>query len=81
MRINFDVCRTATKVSTFCTQCDKRLTRTVSDYQTVNPWNVTQAGEPKTRGQIYLELSRTVQDRADALRVSGAVCRACEVND
>lgn len=42
----------ATK-SVRCSTCDKPVRRSRTFTQTVNPWNVTEAGEPKTRGQVY----------------------------
>lgn len=56
----FQVVRRA-KVTKFKCGCDKRFQRTVSDEQTVNPFNRDADGVPKTYGQIWRELGDTVE--------------------
>lgn len=44
------------RIKTPCVECGKIVTRTVTASQTLNPFNVTASGEPKTEYQIRLEL-------------------------
>jgi len=44
------------RIKTPCVECGKMVTRTVTASQTLNPFNVTASGKPKTEYQIRLEL-------------------------
>jgi len=52
MRYNFEEIRLSKEVSGVCEVCGKRYKRTVSDWQTENPFNKNKDGTVKTRSEI-----------------------------
>ena len=67
-----------TDVRTFCTGCGKKLRRSISAEQTINPWNKDDFGIPKTRLQISNECREELRKKEVDLREKGTLCRKCE---
>ncbi len=59
-----------------CTKCGKKLQRVVEAWQTVNPYNMTSDGEPKTPAQIRQELPPEL-DKSEKWLHKNVVCRNC----
>lgn len=74
MRIDFQGVTLRRTRSGKCTRCGKRTTRTVNSHQTINPFNVTASGLPKTREQIYKELHADIVERCSR----PLICAGCE---
>jgi hypothetical protein len=59
----------------WCATCDRRTTRTIKVYQTLNSFNKNPAGEPKTRGEILVELRAEIASK----RAAPLYCLRCEL--
>ena len=55
-------------------KCGKRLKRSMTFEQTINPFNVDAAGVPKSRGLILAELV----DEAETWQKEPVVCSECQ---
>lgn len=74
MRITFQKVQIRARKRTTCSVCSKRLDRTKTFYQTINPFNKNKDGTIKSERQILDELSV----EADAWRKDPEVCQQCE---
>jgi len=79
MRYTFDEIKDSLKVSGNCEKCGKYRTRTISDSQTVNPFNKNKDGIPKTVFEIRQELRVRILERAKELK-EHFVCASCKEN-
>ncbi len=70
----FDEVRLSTRRSGRCTGCQKRTTRTLQVYQTLNPFNRNAQGLPKSREEILVELRKDLA----ALQAAPLHCTSCE---
>ena len=77
--INFNEIKDSLKVSGICEKCGKRRTRTISDSQTVNPFNKNKNGFPKTSFEIREELRKSILEKAEKLK-KHFICATCEEN-
>jgi hypothetical protein len=75
----FDEIRDSVKVTGICKVCTKKCTRTVSDYQTLNPYNKNKNGQPKSAFEIRKEVEKSVSEKADKLR-QHFICATCFSN-
>lgn len=76
---NFDEVKSSRKFPTFCRCCQKKLTRTASASQTINPYNKNKVtGDAKTRGEISAENFERIQQIIDDQQAKGVVCRGCD---
>ena len=57
--------------------CGKRRTRQKKFYQTLNPFNKNEKGEPKTQKEIYAELV----EQHNAWKTEPITCKDCEDDD
>jgi hypothetical protein len=69
------------KVTTFCVDCRKKLIRTATASQTINPWNKNADGSVKTPVEVSNSVLDNLDKEAELLAKTGAVCRACEVSN
>ena len=76
IRYTFDEIKESKKVSGVCKKCSKRRTRTVSNSQTVNPYNRNKDGQPKLRHEIREEVSLATAKDAEELK-STFICASC----
>jgi hypothetical protein len=44
-----------------CSGCGRKIRRQRTFEETLNPWNVNAAGEPKTRAEIYQSLAIKIE--------------------
>jgi hypothetical protein len=56
--------------------CGKRFTRTISAYQTVNPWNKNPDGSVKTRAQVQASVADELKATTRMFHRS-ALCTVC----
>lgn len=61
MRITFNVVKERAKKSGVCSECGKKRSRTKVFEQTLNPWNKSKDGNPKTPDEIRAELRAEVK--------------------
>lgn len=76
MRYTFDEIKDKLKVSGICGVCKKKRTRTVSDSQTLNPYNKNKNGLPKNAVEIRGELRATILKRINKLK-KHFICATC----
>lgn len=62
MRVNYERVSVKGYKQGKCVVCGKHCKRTEEFFQTLNPWNKDKNGEPKTREQIYKELTQKVKE-------------------
>lgn len=74
--ITYDEIRDSLKVSGICEKCGKKRTRTISDFQTLNPYNKNKNGSPKTAFEIREELRNSILEKANKLR-EHFICATC----
>ena len=74
--ISFDEIKDSLKVSGICEKCGKKRTRTVSDFQYLNPFNKDKEGFPKTAFKIREELRVSVLEKANKLK-EHFICATC----
>jgi hypothetical protein len=74
--VRFNEVKKSTKVSGKCCECGKRRTRTITECQTVNPWNTNENGIPKTREQVYESVSADVAKKV-AILEDEFYCASC----
>lgn len=58
-----------------CSRCGKAIRRQKTFSMTLNPWNVNERGEPRTRSEIYVALGNKIADW-QALSESHNACEA-----
>lgn len=80
MKYNFQEIKLKETVSLKCCKCGKRMSKVVSDYQTVNPFNKKPNGEMKTSTEIYAELWQSINGEIDKLKSNPIACKACKEN-
>ncbi len=79
IRYTFDEVKSSRKFQTFCRLCQKKLTRTASASQTINPYNKNKVtGEQKTCSEIHVENSSRIQNTIEEQQAKGVVCRGCD---
>lgn len=71
----FKEIKASERIKTPCVECGKSVTRTVTEFQTVNPYNLNAKGAPKTEGEIRLELPLQLK-KAVYEQVKRATCKA-----
>lgn len=71
-RYTFDVVKLKAQKSGKC-KCGKRVTRSTTFEQTLNPWNRRPDGCPKNRGDIMKELVA----ESDAWKLLPVTCSVC----
>lgn len=54
--VTFEKVEFSASKSGICPVCGKIARRNITIYQTLNPWNTNDLGEPKTRSEITNEL-------------------------
>lgn len=74
----FDPVSLSEKVKLKCRTCGKTRYRTVTVKATVNPYNLNDAGEPKTAWEVRHDLQPRLAADVAALKAEGIVCRPCE---
>ena len=74
--VTYDEIKDSVKVSGVCKKCGKRRTRTISDFQTVNPFNKNKDGIPKNAFEIRSELRDYINEEANKLR-EHFICASC----
>jgi hypothetical protein len=72
----FDEVSLSAQRSGLCAGCQKRTTRTIKVFQTLNPFNRNPHGLPKSREEILVEL----RSELATLRASPLRCTACETS-
>lgn len=73
MRVDFDKVQLRASKRTRCELCAKWMRRATTLWQTISPFNKNAAGEPKTRGEIMIELHA----KAAAWRAEPLTCPSC----
>lgn len=73
MIINFDVIKVSAMKKGKC-KCGKRLTRSKTFEQTVNPFNKNPDGTVKTRNEVSAAVSRVATDWLPEF-----ICNQCEI--
>ena len=74
MRVSYTFDEVKRKVAkTGKCSCGKRLSRSTTFSQTVNPYNKNKDGFPKTRAEIYMELHQEAEEWQPVF-----VCSKCE---
>jgi bacterioferritin-associated ferredoxin len=69
-----------TGVTTFCTNCQKKLKRSLKEEQTHNPWNTVEENgvkRPRTREEIWADCNAKLKARIADLTANGTVCQKC----
>ncbi len=74
--ITYDEVKEKQKVSGVCEKCGKKRIRTVSDSQTLNPFNRNKAGFSKTLWEIKAELRISIQEQVKKLKAH-FICATC----
>lgn len=76
MRTNFDAVVSSQVRSGKCAGCGKKTTRRVKVEHTVNPFNKTADGRPKTRAEVAAD----VRAELEAKVKEPLCCSGCEVS-
>lgn len=74
MKVTFEKVTLRAQRRANCTKCGKKRTRTVTFWQTLNPFNKTAEGRVKTTDDIYPEL----RAQATAWTKQSFICASCE---
>lgn len=74
--IIFDEVKRSQKVSGICKKCDKRRSRTISEAQTINPFNKTKEGRVKTYAEVYDSVHAVVNVKVAQLK-ENFYCATC----
>ena len=75
-RIIFNEIKDKLLVKGICEKCGKKRSRTVSDSQTINPYNKNKDGLLKTRLEIQEELFKSVLKQKEELK-KHFMCTTC----
>ncbi len=74
--VTFREIKLTRKISGKCSKCSKRRTITISEYQTINQWNINKDGFPKTEREIVAEINQYLLVLEDGLK-RNFICRTC----
>ena len=77
--IRFQQITRSRKLSLRCLGCNKRMTRTVTVMNTVNPYNRDENGIVRSPQQVHGCVLKQLEQEAQALTAKGVRCRACEI--
>jgi hypothetical protein len=75
-RINFELISFKKTVRGKCYSCGKKMQRTFSESQTVNPFNKNEHGDVKTRDEIIEDVKQILDDNTENVLF---VCKDCEL--
>jgi hypothetical protein len=76
--VRFQEIKARKQVTLPCRVCGKKVKRAVTVIYTVNPFNKTKYGVPKSRKEVYEDAKTTVAADAEALVATGVMCRKCQ---
>ena len=79
MKIKFKEVKLKRKVGVECRTCGKKLQRTFSAMQTINPYNKNDLGIPKSAAQVHDSVRVELAALVEATKRDGVICRKCEV--
>jgi len=77
MNIRFSEIRQTMQVKGICSICGKRRSRTISEWETVNPYNRHKNGMVKTRIEVEQSVSEKINAGVDRLS-KYFMCKSCE---
>lgn len=72
----FDEIKDKIKVSGVCKKCGKKRSRTVSEFQTLNPFNKNENGSIKSVSEIRRELRISILKQSKKL-LENFICATC----
>lgn len=73
----FEEVRRKRSIRVSCRLCGKRLTRIVSEWATISPFNVDEHRVQKTREQVTRDVEAKLKAKIADLERHGVICRAC----
>ena len=76
--INFDEIKQKRTINGLCTSCLKKRTRTITEEQTINPFNKNTDGTVKTRHEVVVSVQIGLEKRIDRFLTEGFLCRKCK---
>lgn len=76
--INFQEIKNKQILSGICKVCNKKRTRTITEEQTINPFNKNADGTIKTRYEVSLSVKENLEKRVNRFKEEGFVCRSCK---
>ena len=79
MKYTFNKIKVSSKISNVCKKCGKKRTRTISNYQTLNPFNKNKEGKLKNTSEIREELEISVSKKIQKLK-KYFICASCQNN-
>lgn len=77
MRYNFAEVKRIRKVTLVCESCKKKRTRTINEWQTINPFNKNKDGYPKSEKEIVPELLEKLSKREKEMQSKPFFCSKC----
>ncbi len=76
--INFDEVKYKKILNGLCKTCGKKRTRTITEEQTVNPFNKNEDGTVKTRFEVGQSVRENLEKRVKRFQEEGFICKGCK---
>jgi len=76
--INFKEIKNKRVLSGICKNCGKKRTRTITEEQTVNPFNKNEDGTIKNFYEVSLSVKENLEKRIKRFQKEGFICKSCK---
>ena len=76
--INFKEIKLKKTLNGICKNCLKKRTRTIDEYQTINPFNKNEDGSIKTHFEVSKSVKNKLENRIKRFLEEGFICRSCK---
>ena len=76
--INFEEVKKKKTLGSICKMCGKKRTRTITEEQTINPFNKNTDGTIKNRYEVNQSVEENLKNRIKRFQEEGLVCRNCK---
>lgn len=76
MIIKYEIIRFSTKISKYCKICKKRINKTITEEQTVNPFNRHADGIRKTKDEIVKCVEADLTNSVNEFK-NNPICKDC----
>ncbi len=78
MIVNFQEIKSKKVLNGICKICKKKRTRTISEEQTVNPFNKNEDGTIKNYYEVNTSVKEELNKRIEKFQEEGFVCKNCK---